>query len=110
MNLCDFCLFVVSLLGSFGNDFWMDFGVVLRSKLEPKSSKNLSKRVSKRRSDFERILDASWTEFGSILDAMLGLCWGYVGSWVPRKEHSKNISKNMHKKEAKEQPRAGGVP
>ena len=33
-------IFVVSLLSSLRNDFWMDFGVVLRSKLEPKSTKN----------------------------------------------------------------------
>ena len=53
----------------------MDFGVVLGSKLEPKSIKNLFERVSKIRCDFEWLLDGSWTEFGSILEAKLGPSW-----------------------------------
>ena len=75
MVLCNFGLFVVSLLGSFWVDFLMDFGVVLGSKLEPKSIKNLFERVSKIRCDFEWLLDGSWTEFGSILEAKLGPSW-----------------------------------
>ena len=73
---------MVSLLGSFGVDFLMDFGVVLGSKLEPKSIKNLFERVSKIRCDFEWLLDGSWTEFGSILEAKLGPSWGQVGSKI----------------------------
>ena len=61
----------------------MDLGVVLGSKLEPKSTNKLSKTVSKIRSDFEQILDGSWTEFGPIweakLEAKLGPSWGQVG-------------------------------
>ena len=46
--------------------------MVLGPKFELKSTKNLSKRVSKIRYDFEWILDGSWTESGSILEAKLG--------------------------------------
>ena len=63
-------------MGSFWIDFLMDLGVVLGSKLEPKSTKHLSKRVSKIRNDFEWILDGSWTDFvdfGSQVWAMLAL-------------------------------------
>ena len=66
---------VVSLLGSFWIDFGMDFGVVLGSKLEPKSIKNRSEMVAKIRYDFEWILDGSWAPLGPILEPKLGPSW-----------------------------------
>ena len=74
----------------------MDFEVVLGSKLEPKSIKNLFESVSKIRCDFEWVLDGSWTDFGSILEAKLGPSWAYVSAWTPQEEHHKNISKNTY--------------
>ena len=76
----------------------MDLGVVLASKLEPKSIKNLSKTLSKIRSDFEWILDGSWTEFGSILEAKLGPSWLQNRSKRGLKPMSKNDQKNDRKK------------
>ncbi len=63
------------------------FGGSRGSKLDPKSTKNLSKRVSKIRYKFECILDGSWTDFGSILKAKL------VPSWLQNR--SKRGSKPM---------------
>ena len=70
-----FGFLVVSLLGSFWIDFGMDFGVVLGSKLEPKSRRNRFKRVSKIRYKFECILDGSWVPLGPILEAKMGPTW-----------------------------------
>ena len=67
----------------------MDLGVVLRSKLEQKSTKNLSKRVSKIEYDFEWILDGSWTDFGSILEAKLALTSVQEGAETDVKKMSK---------------------
>ena len=49
--------------------------MVLGSKLDPKFTKNLSKSVPKIRYDFDWVLDGSWIEFGSILEAKLGPSW-----------------------------------
>ena len=73
---CFFTIFGFPMfVEGFWVDFWMDLEVVLGSKLEPKSTKNLSKRASKIRYDFEWILDGSWTDFGSILEDKLGPSW-----------------------------------
>ena len=71
----DFDVFDLKLLESFGIDFWIGLGVVLGPKLKPKSTKDASKRVSKTRCDFERILHGSWIDLGSILEAKLGAIW-----------------------------------
>ena len=89
-----FWFLVVSMLGSFWIDFLMDLEVVLGSKLEPKSIKNLFKTLSKIRSDFEWILDGSWTEFGSILEAKLGPSWLQNRSKRGSKPMSKSNQKN----------------
>ena len=49
--------------------FWGGSGLQVGAKIH----QNLSKRVSKIRYDFEWILDGSWTDFGSILEAKLDL-------------------------------------
>ena len=53
----------------------MDFEVIFGAKLEPKSTKNLFKRVSKIRDKFECILDGSWVPLGPILEAKMGPSW-----------------------------------
>ena len=70
-----FVMILYMLWELFCDDFGMDFGVVLGSKLELKSTKKRSTRVSKIRYHFEWILDGSWTDFGSILEAKLEPSW-----------------------------------
>ena len=53
-------------------------------------------------------MDPCWTDFGGQDGAKLGPCWAYVGAWAPQKEHSKNISKNIHKNDAEEDGVPGG--
>ena len=72
----------------------MDFGVVLGSKLEPKSTKNRSKRVPKTRSQFECILDGSWVPLGPILEAKMGPNWFQNRSKRGSEAMSKSNQKN----------------
>ena len=66
--------------------FGMDFGVVLRSKLEPKSTKNRSKAVSKLRCKFECIFEGSWTPVAPSWEAKMGPTWAKLGLKMKRKE------------------------
>ena len=72
----------------------MDLRVVLGSKLEPKSTKNLSKRVSKIRYKFECILDGSWVPLGPILEAKMGPSWLQNRSKRGSEAMSKSNQKN----------------
>ena len=60
--------------------FFNDFGVFRGSKLEPKSIKNLFKKVFETRYNSEWIWDCSWFDFSSILDLIWGASWGQVGT------------------------------
>ena len=75
----------------------MDFGMVLRSKLEPKSTKNRSKTVSKLRCKFECVFEGSWTPLGPILEAKMGPSWGQVGA--KNEEEGASGGKEQEKKE-----------
>ena len=92
-----FGFLVVSLLGSFWIEFWMDFGVVLGAKLEPKSIENWSEMVSKIRYDFEWILDGSWIPLGPILEPKLEPSWLQNRSKRGSKPMSKSNQKNDRK-------------
>ena len=86
----------------------MDLGVVLRSKLEPKSTKNRSKTVSKLRCKFECIFEGSWTPVGPILEAKMGPSWGHVGPMLALGPLKKSIQKTSQKKYTKNGPRDPG--
>jgi len=75
----------------------MDFGMVLKSKLEPKSTKNRSKTVSKLRCKFECIFEGSWTPVGPILEARMGPRWGQVGA--KNEEEGASGGKEQEKRE-----------
>ena len=83
----------------------MDFGVVLRSNLEPKSTKNRSKTVSKLRCKFECIFEGSWTPVGPILEAKMGPSWGHVGPMLALGPLKKSIQKTAQKTYIKRTPR-----
>ena len=87
----------------------MDFGVVLRSKLEPKSTKNRSKMVSKLRCKFECIFEGSWTPVGPILEAKMGPSWGHVGPMLALGPLKKSIQKTCQKTHSKRRRKAPEV-
>ena len=77
----------------------MDFGVVLRSKLEPKSTKNRSKTVSRLRCKFECIFEGSWTTLGPILEAKMRPRWGQVGAKLgPKTKRKEQVEARSRKK------------
>ena len=86
----------------------MDFGVVLRSKLEPKSTKNRSKTVSRLRCKFECIFEGSWTPVGPTLEAKMGPSWGHVGPMLALGPLKKSIQKTSQKTYTKKTPGTPG--
>ena len=81
------------------------FGVVLKSKLEPKSTKNRLKTVSRLRCKFECIFEGSWTPVGPILEAKMGPSWGHVGPMLALGPLKKSIQKTSQTKNPEITPR-----
>ena len=73
---------------------------MLAPKTHPKSTQNRSKTYHKRGLTYDTFFNRFLVDFGRILGAKLGLCWGYVGYKTLSKATSKKIQKIAPKKGA----------
>ena len=76
---------VVTLMGWFFNRFFLDFLMILGSKINEKSIKNQWKKWSMTRWMLGWILDGSWTDFGWILGGFWEPSWAQNPSKIVEK-------------------------